>query len=122
MSKFLNLIENYDPRNSEYFTHVHDFKTLLKSHGIKSGMRSDGVFYIDDPSNEKTFVIKIEAVESTNSSEEDGEAYDVVDATSSISAPAKAAKDQFLKTAVPKIPVAVAKLKQQSDAISKMKL
>lgn len=71
MSKFLNLIENYDPNNDGYYTDVHDLKMLFKSHGIKFGVRKDGVFYIDDAANEKTYVVKIEGVESSKGSEED---------------------------------------------------
>ncbi len=71
MSKFLTLIENYDPNNDAFFTHVHDLKTLLKSHGVKFGVTGDGVFYIDDAANDKTFVLEIKQVESSENSEED---------------------------------------------------
>ncbi len=71
MSKFLNLIEDYNPENSRFYTDVHDFKMLLKSHDIKFGVRSGGVFYIDDPANDKTYVVEIKAINSSKNSEED---------------------------------------------------
>ena len=120
MSKFLDLIENYDPNNDGYYTDVHDLKMLFKSHGVKFGVRKDGVFYIDDAANEKTYVVKIEGIKSSDKREEDGEAYDVVDATSSISPQAAAAKANFIKTAKTKIPKAVADLNAKTAAISKM--
>lgn len=73
MSKFLALVENYNPENSTFFSNVHDLKTLLKSHGIKFGVTGDGVFYIEDAANDKTYVVEIKGVESSDSAEEDVE-------------------------------------------------
>jgi hypothetical protein len=120
MSKFLTLVENYNPENSTFVSDVHDLKMLLKSHGIKFGVSGDGVFYIDDAANEKTYVVKIVDMKSSDKEEEDNEAYDVVDATSSISPQAAAAKANFIKTAKPKIPKAIADLNAKTVAISKM--
>jgi hypothetical protein len=44
---------------------------LLKSHGIKFGVSGDGVFYIDDAANDKTYVVEIKGVESFDNAEED---------------------------------------------------
>jgi hypothetical protein len=73
MSKFLTLVENYNPENSTFVSDVHDLKMLLKSHGKKFGVSGDGVFYIDDAANEKTYVLEIKDVESSNNAEEDVE-------------------------------------------------
>lgn len=107
MSKFLTLIENYDPNNDAFFTHVHDLKTLLKSHGVKFGVTGDGVFYIDDAANDKTFVVEIKSVDTGKKTEEDGESYDIVDAMSGIDPKAAAAKQKYVNTAKVKLPKAM---------------
>jgi hypothetical protein len=121
MSKFLNLIENYDPNNDGYYTDVHDLKMLFKSHGIKFGVREGGVFYIDDAANEKTYVVKIEGIKSSDKREEDGEAaYDVVSATSTKNPKSAQAKAAFDRVANAKLPKALSELNAQTLAISKM--
>lgn len=120
MSKFLNLIEDYNPENSRFYTDVHDFKMLLKSHDIKFGVRSGGVFYIDDPANDKTYVVEIKAVDNRDATEEDGESYDIVDATSSTNPRSAKAKADFLRAANAKLPKALNDLTAKTIAISKM--
>jgi hypothetical protein len=125
MSKFLNLIENYDPNNDGYYTDVHDLKMLFKSHGIKFGVREGGVFYIDDAANEKTYVVKIEGIKSSDKREEDGEAsaaYDIVSATSTKNPKSAQAKKAFDDAAKVKLPIAISKVNAQTAEISKMKL
>jgi hypothetical protein len=120
MSKFLTLVENYNPENSTFFSGVHDLKTLLKSHGIKFGVTGDGVFYIDDAANDKTYVVKIVDIKSSNEDEEDNEAYDVVDATSTINPKAAKAKSDFLRVANAKLPKAISDLSAKTASIAKM--
>lgn len=120
MSKFLNLIEDYNPENSGFYTDVHDFKMLLKSHDIKFGVRSGGVFYIDDPANNKTYVVEIKSVDTGSETEEDGESYDVVDATSSMNPRSAKAKADFLRVANAKLPKALNDLTAKTAAIAKM--
>jgi hypothetical protein len=76
MSKFLTLVENYNPENSTFISNVHDLKMLLKSHGVKFGVTGDGVFYIDDAANDKTYVVEIKGIETSNNAEEDVESID----------------------------------------------
>jgi hypothetical protein len=73
MSKFLDLVEEYNPENSEFFTDLHDFKSFLKGVGVKFGMSGDGNFYIDDVENNKTYVLQLKGSEGFNSEEEDAE-------------------------------------------------
>lgn len=122
MSKFLNLIENYDPKNNDFVSNVHDLKSILKSHGVKFGVTGSGVFYIDDPENNKSIVIEIKSSAELNNSEveEDGEALDVVDGMSSIDPKAAELKKKYIKTITPKFPKAVAALNTQMANISKM--
>ena len=120
MSKFLNLIEDYNPENSGFYTDVHDFKMLLKSHDIKFGVRKDGTFYIDDPANDKTYIVEIKSVNVGGGTEEDGESYDVVDATSSMNPRSAKAKADFLRVANAKLPKALNDLTAKTAAISKM--
>ena len=121
MSKFLNLIEDYNPENSEFYTDVHDFKMLLKSHDIKFGVKSGGVFYIDDAANNKTYVVEIKSVDSGSETEEDGEALDIVDANSSTNPKAADAKRKFLTIAKTKLPQALNDINAQMLTISKYK-
>ena len=122
MSKFLDLIENYDPNNDGYYTDVHDFKMLLKSRDIKFGVRSGGVFYIDDPANNKTYVVEIKSVDTNGKEkEEDNQAFNIVSAGASMDNPAaKKELANFKTKVIPKIPEAVKKLQMQGIEISKM--
>ena len=120
MSKFLNLIEDYNPENSGFYTDVHDFKMLLKSHDIKFGVKSGGVFYIDDPANNKTYVVEIKSVDTSGEPEEDNQSYNVVDATSSVNPKSAKAKADFLKAANAKLPKALTDLTTQTAEIAKM--
>ena len=109
MSKFLNLIEDYNPENSEFYTDVHDFKMLLKSHDIKFGVKSGGVFYIDDAANNKT----------GSETEEDGEAFNIVDATSSTNQKSADMKRKYLNIANAKLPKALNDMNAQITTMSK---
>lgn len=117
MSKFLDLVEGYDPENSKHYTDVHDFKMFLKSHGVKFGVRGGGVFYIDDADNNQTFVVKIEGV---NKAEEDGEALDVLDANAPTDPKAAKVKNEFMKVAKAKLPPALKLMSDKIAAISRM--
>lgn len=119
MSKFLNLIEDYNPENSEFYTDVHDFKMLLKSHDIKFGVKSGGVFYIDDAANNKTYVVEIKSVDSGSETEEDGEAFNIVDATSSTNQKSADMKRKYLNIANAKLPKALNDMNAQITTMSK---
>jgi hypothetical protein len=83
MSKFLQLIEDFDPTNDQNLDDVaYNFVNFLKSNDIKYGrVKSTNTFYVHDKEDmNKVFVVEVKDVVNTKPSEEDGEAEIAVNA------------------------------------------
>lgn len=95
MSKFLQLIEDFDPTNDQNLDDVaYNFVNFLKSNDIKYGrVKSTNTFYVHDTEDiNKVFVVEVKDVVNTKPSEEDGEAETVVDSLADIDPKANKAK------------------------------
>lgn len=96
MSKFIQLIEYFDPSsNKNPVDASYEFINFLKSNDIKYGRVKPNTFYIHDKVDlNKVFVIEVKEVVNTKPSEEDGEAETVVDTLAGIDPKAYKAKQE----------------------------
>lgn len=99
MSKFIQLIEDFDPSNDINPVNAsYEFINFLKSNDIKYGRVKPNIFYIHDKDDlNKVFVIEVKDIVNTKSSEEDGEAETVIDTLAEIDPKANKIKQQRLK-------------------------
>jgi hypothetical protein len=100
MSKFIQLIEDFDPSNEKNPVNAsYEFINFLKSNDIKYGRVKPNTFYVHDKADlNKVFVIEIKDVVNTKPSEEDGEIETVVDTLADIDPKAAKAKQERIKT------------------------
>lgn len=100
MSKFIQLIEEFDPSNEKNPVDVsYEFINFLKSNDIKYGRVKPNTFYVHDKADlNKVFVIEVKDVVNTKPSEEDGEIETVVDTLADIDPKAAKAKQERMKT------------------------
>jgi hypothetical protein len=121
MSKFLSKIEAYDPTLAENLDQRDEFRHLLKAAGLHSGNGLDGTLYIDDPENNRTFVVRLDGITQgaagTVKPEEDGEADDAIETLSKSNQAAAQAKASRLKAVSGKLPVM---LKDYNNATKKI--
>lgn len=100
MSKFIQLIEDFDPSNEQNpVDAAYEFINFLKSNDIKYGRVKPNTFYVHDRADlNKVFVIEVKDVVNTKPSEEDGEVETVVDTLADVDQKAAKAKQERLKT------------------------
>ncbi len=100
MSKFIQLIEDFDPSNEKNPVDAsYEFINFLKSNDIKYGRVKPNTFYVHDKADlNKVFVIEVKDVVNTKPSEEDGEIETVVDTLADIDPKAAKAKQERMKT------------------------
>lgn len=100
MSKFIQLIEDFDPSNEKNPVDAsYEFINFLKSNDIKYGRVKPNTFYVHDKADlNKVFVIEVKDVVNTKPSEEDGEIETVVDTLADIDPKAAKAKQERIKT------------------------
>lgn len=99
MSKFIQLLEDFDPSNQQNpVDAAYEFINFLKSNDIKYGRVKPNTFYVHDKADlNKVFVIEVKEVVNTKPSEEDGEAETVVDTLAEIDPRANKMKQQRMK-------------------------
>jgi hypothetical protein len=122
MSKFLSKIEAYDPTLAENLDQRDEFRHLLKAAGLNSGNGLDGTLYIDDPENNRTFVVRLDGITQgaagTAKPEEDNNEMDgalrTAANTNPVAAKAVQKKDEVIKRKLPAI------LKATNDEINKL--
>lgn len=100
MSKFIQLIEDFDPSNEKNPVDAsYEFINFLKSNDIKYGRVKPNTFYVHDKADlNKVFVIEVKDVVNTKPSEEDGEIETVVDTLADIDPKAAKARQERMKT------------------------
>ena len=100
MSKFIQLIEDFDPSNEQNpVDAAYEFINFLKSNDIKYGRVKPNTFYVHDKADlNKVFVIEVKEVVNTKPSEEDGEVETVVDTLADVDQKAAKAKQERMKT------------------------
>ena len=100
MSKFIQLIEDFDPSNEQNpVDAAYEFINFLKSNDIKYGRVKPNTFYIHDKADlNKVFVIEVKDVVNTKPSEEDGEVETIVDTLADVDSKAAKAKQERMKT------------------------
>ena len=100
MSKFIQLIEDFDPSNEKNPVDAsYEFINFLKSNDIKYGRVKPNTFYVHDKADlNKVFVIEVKDVVNTKPSEEDGEIETVVDTLADTDPKAAKAKQERMKT------------------------
>ena len=100
MSKFIQLIEDFDPSNEQNpVDAAYEFINFLKSNDIKYCRVKPNTFYVHDRADlNKVFVIEVKDVVNTKPSEEDGEVETVVDTLADVDQKAAKAKQERLKT------------------------
>ena len=100
MSKFIQLIEDFDPSNEQNpVDAAYEFINFLKSNDIKYGRVKPNTFYVHDRADlNKVFVIEVKDVVNTKPSEEDGEVETVVDTLADVDQKAAKARQERLKT------------------------
>jgi hypothetical protein len=99
MSKFIQLIEDFDPSNDKNPINAsYEFINFLKNNDIKYGRVKPNTFYIHDKADlNKVFVIEVKDVVNTKPSEEDGEVETVVDTLADTDPKAAKAKQDRMK-------------------------
>ena len=100
MSKFLQIIEEFDPSTEQNPIEIaYDFADLLKTNNIKFGkVKGRNTFYIHDTQNpDKVFVVEVSNMSVSKPSEEDGEAETVIDTLANVDTKAFKAKADRLK-------------------------
>ena len=121
MSKFLSKIEAYDPTLAENLDQRDEFRHLLKAAGLNSGNGLDGTLYIDDPENNRTFVVRLDGITQgaagTAKPEEDGETDDAIETASKSDTSAAQAKVNRARAIKTKLPVM---LKDYNNATKKI--
>ena len=100
MSKFIQLIEDFDPSNEQNpVDAAYEFINFLKSNDIKYGRVKPNTFYVHDRADlNKVFVIEVKDVVNTKPSEEDGEVETIVDTLADVDSKAAKAKQERMKT------------------------
>ena len=124
MSKFIQLIEDFDPSNEQNpVDAAYEFINFLKSNDIKYGRVKPNTFYVHDRADlNKVFVIEVKDVVNTKPSEEDGEVETVVDTLADVDQKAAKAKQERMKTVKVLGSKALPKYIQKTVELSKAKI
>lgn len=119
MSKFLDIVETYHPDNNQKMNALHDFKDFLKAKSVHLGKTADGRLYIDDPINDKVFVIELLDVGTAqHAPEEDGE-MTAIDAAADIDLNARKARENLGRAVRGKLPIIVKKAEALTNQINR---
>ena len=124
MSKFIQLIEDFDPSNEQNpVDAAYEFINFLKSNDIKYGRVKPNTFYVHDRADlNKVFVIEVKDVVNTKPSEEDGEVETVVDTLADVDQKAARAKQERMRTVKVLASKALPKYIEKTAQLSKAKI